>query len=110
MPKIEPTTFRIVHLNDATANASSKFLHNKISTAKYSLVTFLFKFFYEQFSKYANLFFLVTVIIQVCAANRQQFREISPTSPYATMIPLAIVLFATAVKEILEDLVAAFNL
>ena len=38
---------------------------NLISTGKYTILTFPFKFFKEQFSKYANLFFLLTACIQV---------------------------------------------
>jgi hypothetical protein len=57
--------FRMLYLNDPVKNAQFKYLHNRISTAKYNLITFLPKFLYEQFSKYANLFFLFTAIIQV---------------------------------------------
>ena len=56
---------RVIHLNDAEKNLPSKFRNNRISTAKYNFVTFVPKFLLEQFSKYANLFFLGTAIIQV---------------------------------------------
>jgi len=46
-------------------NSLAKYTHNRISTAKYNVFTFLYKFLKEQFSKYANVFFLVTAIIQV---------------------------------------------
>ncbi|KAI9143581.1 aminophospholipid-transporting P-type ATPase [Paraphysoderma sedebokerense] len=88
---------RTIHLNDGVKNASQKFLHNGISTAKYNAVTFLPKFFFEQFSKYANLFFLFTACIQ-------QIEGVSPTSRFATAIPLGFVLAATAFKEFAEDL------
>lgn len=61
---------RLVYINDPIKNsAQGGFLHNKISTAKYNLVTFLFKFLKEQFSKYANVFFLFTGLIQVLFPN-----------------------------------------
>ncbi|ORX88782.1 phospholipid-translocating P-type ATPase [Basidiobolus meristosporus CBS 931.73] len=74
----------------------SKYLHNRISTAKYNFITFLPKFLFEQFSKYSNVFFLFTACIQ-------QIKDISPTSKYTTLVPLLIVLAATAFKEIVED-------
>ncbi len=52
----------------------------------------------EQFSKYANLFFLFTACIQ-------QIPGVSPTNPYTTIGPLGVVLLASAVKELQEDLV-----
>ncbi|KAJ1659306.1 aminophospholipid translocase [Dispira simplex] len=90
------SNFRIIHLNNPPLNAPSKFIHNRISTAKYSLITFLPKFLLEQFSKYANIFFLFTSCIQ-------QIDGVTPTSRYTTLGPLLVVLFATACKELVED-------
>ena len=53
----------------------------------------------EQFSKYANLFFLFTALIQ-------QIPDVSPTNPYTTILPLGFVLLASAFKETQEDLVS----
>lgn len=80
MPTVEVPTFRLIYLNDAQKNESSKFLHNRISTAKYNVFTFLGKFLFEQFSKYANIFFLFTVIIQVfaCADIFSNFQTFHP--------------------------------
>ncbi|KAI8603373.1 hypothetical protein EDD21DRAFT_442079 [Dissophora ornata] len=87
---------RIIYLNNSERNNQVKYLHNRISTSKYNTFTFLPKFLYEQFSKYANVFFLFTACIQ-------QIDGVSPTSRYATAVPLVLVLFATAVKEVMED-------
>ncbi|KAG0088539.1 hypothetical protein BGZ92_006041 [Podila epicladia] len=87
---------RIIHLNNPERNAQEKYLHNRISTSKYNYFTFLPKFLYEQFSKYANIFFLFTACIQ-------QIDGVSPTSRFTTAVPLALVLFATAIKEVMED-------
>ncbi len=59
-PNNDVVVGRTIYINDPTRNAQQKFLHNRISTAKYNFATFLPKFLYEQFSKYANLFFLFT--------------------------------------------------
>ncbi|KAJ2760709.1 aminophospholipid translocase, partial [Coemansia nantahalensis] len=50
-----------------------------------------------QFSRYANLFFLFTGCIQ-------QISGVSPTSRWTTIVPLAVVLAATAAKELAEDM------
>ncbi|TFK23677.1 calcium transporting ATPase [Coprinopsis marcescibilis] len=86
---------RIIALNNSAAN--SEYCSNFVSTSKYNMATFLPKFFFEQFSKYANLFFLFTACIQ-------QIPGVSPTNRYTTIAPLAVVLLASAFKEVQEDL------
>lgn len=54
-----------------------------------------------EFSRSANLFFLFTACIQ-------QVPNVSPTGRYTTIVPLAVVLIASAVKEIREDFVSGF--
>ncbi|CAO0794301.1 unnamed protein product [Mucor circinelloides] len=87
---------RIIHINNKELNSQQKFMSNSVSTAKYNLFTFLPKFLYEEFSKSANVFFLFI-------SGIQQIPNISPTSKYTTLVPLVIVLFITAIKEIIED-------
>jgi phospholipid-transporting ATPase len=96
--KPDPSTLgpRIIHLNNPPANAANKYVDNHVSTTKYNIATLVPKFFYEQFSKYANLFFLFTAILQ-------QIPNISPTNRYTTIVPLGIVLLVSLGKEIVED-------
>lgn len=96
--KVDPATLgpRIIHLNNAPVNAGNKWVDNHISTAKYNIATFLPKFLFEQFSKYANLFFLFTAVLQ-------QVPNVSPTNRYTTIVPLMIVLMISAIKELVED-------
>ncbi|OQO10916.1 putative phospholipid-transporting ATPase [Cryoendolithus antarcticus] len=96
--KVDPSTLgpRIIHLNNPPANATSKYADNHVSTTKYNIATFLPKFLFEQFSKYANLFFLFTAILQ-------QIPNLSPTNRWTTVVPLGIVLLVSAAKEIIED-------
>ena len=56
----------------------------------------------EQFSRYANLFFLFTAAIQ-------QIPGVSPTGQWTTILPLGVVLAASAFKEMQEDLVSAHS-
>ncbi|KAI9462638.1 calcium transporting ATPase [Russula earlei] len=89
------TAERIVALNNPDANTD--FLSNYVSTTKYNMVTFVPKFLFEQFSKYANLFFLFTACIQ-------QIPGVSPTNKWTTIAPLSFVLLVSAFKEVQEDL------
>ncbi|ODV88143.1 hypothetical protein CANARDRAFT_192996 [[Candida] arabinofermentans NRRL YB-2248] len=88
---------RVIHINDRSTNDRFRYYDNHISTTKYNFVTFVPKFLFEQFSKYANLFFLFTSVIQ-------QVPSVSPTNRYTTIGTLMIVLLVSAVKEISEDL------
>jgi phospholipid-transporting ATPase len=96
--KPDPSTLgpRIIHLNNPPANSANKYVDNHISTAKYNIATFLPKFLFEQFSKFANLFFLFTAALQ-------QIPNISPTNKYTTIGPLILVLAVSAGKELVED-------
>ena len=96
--KPDPATLgpRIIHLNNPPANSANKYVDNHISTAKYNIASFLPKFLFEQFSKFANIFFLFT-------AGLQQIPGLSPTGKYTTIGPLAVVLLISAGKELVED-------
>lgn len=96
--KVDPATLgpRMIPLNEPPTNAKSKYVDNHISTAKYNAATFLPKFLYEQFSKYANTFFLFTAILQ-------QIPNVSPTNQFTTIVPLILVLLVSATKELVED-------
>jgi Phospholipid-translocating ATPase N-terminal len=62
---LNKTLLRTIHLNDPERNRASKFESNSITTTKYTLFTFYPIFYFEQFSKYSNLFFLLIATIQV---------------------------------------------
>jgi phospholipid-transporting ATPase len=97
--EVDPATLgpRIIHLNDPASNSANRYIDNHVSTAKYNVATFLPKFLLEQFSKYANLFFLFTSIIQ-------QIPNVSPTNRWTTIGPLTVVLIVSAIREFVEDL------
>lgn len=88
---------RHIYVMDRAKNLSFGFYGNHISTTKYNFATFLPKFLFEQFSKYANLFFLFTSIIQ-------QVPDVSPTNRYTTIGTLTVVLLVSATKEVMEDI------
>ncbi|VDM30977.1 unnamed protein product [Hydatigera taeniaeformis] len=59
-------------------------------------MTFVPKFLFEQFRKYANIFFLLVALFQ-------QIPGVSPTGRFTTVVPLTFILCVSAVKEIIED-------
>ncbi|XP_004629462.1 probable phospholipid-transporting ATPase VB isoform X2 [Octodon degus] len=75
---------------------SRSYSGNKICTTKYTLLTFLPQNLFEQFHRWANLYFLLLVILNWIPSMEVFHREI-------TMLPLAIVLFIIMVKDGMED-------
>ncbi|GMG40723.1 unnamed protein product [Ambrosiozyma monospora] len=88
---------RVININDNTSNQLLGYMDNHISTTKYNAFTFVPKFLFQQFSKYANLFFLFTSAIQ-------QVPGVTPTNRFTTILTLGVVLMVSAIKEISEDL------
>uniref|UniRef100_A0A8D0CEF9 Phospholipid-transporting ATPase n=1 Tax=Salvator merianae TaxID=96440 RepID=A0A8D0CEF9_SALMN len=92
----EEAAARTIYLNQPQ---QSKFHDNRVSTAKYSVVTFLPRFLYEQIRKAANAFFLFIALLQ-------QIPDVSPTGRYTTLVPLLFILTVAGIKEIIEDYVS----
>ena len=62
---------RTIYFNDRDKNRSGvKFCSNRISTTKYNILTFLPRFLFDQFRRYANLFFLFIALLQVSTLCR----------------------------------------
>lgn len=69
---------------------------NAISTTKYTLLTFIPKNLFEQFHRFANLYFLFMVVLSFIPAVEVFGKEVAA-------VPLLFVLGVTAVKDIFED-------
>ncbi|KAF9425231.1 hypothetical protein BGZ76_003364, partial [Entomortierella beljakovae] len=69
---------------------------NRISTAKYTTLSFLPKNLFEQFRRVANMFFLFMAIIQLTPI-------FTVGSPFLTVFPLCFVVGVTAIKDGFED-------
>lgn len=69
---------------------------NEISTAKYTMLTFLPVNLFEQFLRVANMYFLLMVILQLIPG-------LSPVSLFTTVAPLVFVLAVNAIKEGYDD-------
>ena len=69
---------------------------NAITTSKYTWLTFLPKNIFEQFHRFANIYFLTIIILNWVPAINAFGKEVA-------MIPLLFVLSVTAVKDLFED-------
>lgn len=64
-----------------------------------SIFRFIPLFLFEQFRRWANIFFLMIALLQ-------QIPDVSPTGRYTTLVPLLFILSVSAIKEIIEDVVS----
>ena len=86
------------NINDNTIlNKKEKMPYNSISTSKYTYYNFLPKILFEQFSKIANIYFLIIAFFQV-------FKEISNSNGKPVILfPLFIVVSVNGIKDFYED-------
>eukprot|EP00401_Gymnodinium_catenatum_P072459 CAMPEP_0117537468 /NCGR_PEP_ID=MMETSP0784-20121206/41980_1 /TAXON_ID=39447 /ORGANISM="" /LENGTH=1179 /DNA_ID=CAMNT_0005334055 /DNA_START=5 /DNA_END=3544 /DNA_ORIENTATION=+ len=93
--------------SDANADASPRrfslldggttFCHNKVVTSHYTVLTFIPKNLFEQFSKPANRWFLLLSVLQMIP-------PVSPTGGVPTILaPLVCIITLNALKDALED-------
>ena len=69
---------------------------NVVHTTKYTILTFIPKNLWEQFHRWANIFFVFIVILNFIPAVQAIAVAVAP-------IPVAFILIVTAVKDIFED-------
>ncbi|XP_035800156.2 phospholipid-transporting ATPase ID isoform X2 [Amphiprion ocellaris] len=91
-----PEEERRVRANDREYNEKFQYASNCIMTSKYNIVTFLPVNLFEQFQEVANTYFLFLLILQLIP-------QISSLSWFTTIVPLALVLSITAVKDATDD-------
>lgn len=80
----------------AKGHPNYNFKSNRIRTTKYSLLTFVPKNLFEQFHRFANLYFIFVVCLNWVPQVAAFGKEIA-------MIPVIFVLAVTAVKDAYED-------
>ncbi|KAM6909972.1 phospholipid-transporting ATPase ID [Xenentodon cancila] len=91
-----PEEERKVRANDREYNEKFQYASNCIMTSKYNILTFLPVNLFEQFQEVANTYFLFLLILQLIP-------QISSLSWFTTIVPLALVLSITAVKDATDD-------
>ena len=85
------------YINNSKKNKEDlKFKSNEIDTRKYNFITFLPKALFYQFVRPANIYFLISAILQCIPM-------ISPLGPTSAILPLIIVLSASLIREGIED-------
>uniref|UniRef100_A0A3P9JI45 Phospholipid-transporting ATPase n=1 Tax=Oryzias latipes TaxID=8090 RepID=A0A3P9JI45_ORYLA len=96
VPFVSPEEERKVKANDREYNEKFQYASNCIVTSKYNIITFLPVNLFEQFQEVANTYFLFLLILQLIP-------QISSLSWFTTIVPLALVLSITAVKDATDD-------
>ena len=87
---------RTFYINDNTRNAVFDYPDNYISTTKYHWYNFLPLALFLQFTRVANVYFLIIAVLQ-------SIPEISPLHPLSAIAPLIIVLAIAMLRDGVED-------
>ncbi|KAL5723493.1 P-type phospholipid transporter [Ranunculus cassubicifolius] len=92
-----PGFSRVVYANDPESFEARgrSYPDNYVRTTKYTLATFFPKSLFEQFRRVANIYFLISACLS--------FTELAPYSPISAVLPFAVVIGATMIKEFVED-------
>ena len=94
--KEEPPS-RIVYINNAVrTNEKYDMTGNQVRTSKYTLLSFLPRNLFEQFHRFAYIYFLLIVILN-------QIPALAVFGRTASLFPLVFVLVLTAIKDGYED-------
>ncbi|XP_074286677.1 phospholipid-transporting ATPase 2 isoform X1 [Silene latifolia] len=86
---------RFVYFNDDDSSRDL-YCHNRISNRKYTLLNFLPKNLWEQFSRFMNQYFLLIACLQL-------WPLITPVNPASTWGPLIFIFAVSATKEAWDD-------
>eukprot|EP01136_Pigoraptor_vietnamica_P044457 Opistho-1_new@21219 len=95
-PKAEADISRVIYGNDPVRNLAFKYADNHIRTTKYTWWNFLPKNLFEQFHRFANIYFLSIIILN-------WIPQINAFGKEVAMLPLLFVLAVTAIKDAYED-------
>lgn len=80
----------------AKSHPNRNYASNRIKTTKYTIITFLPKNLFEQFHRFANLYFIFVVALNWVPQVQAFGKEIA-------MVPVIFVLAVTACKDAFED-------
>ncbi|EJD46372.1 phospholipid-translocating P-type ATPase [Auricularia subglabra TFB-10046 SS5] len=82
---------------DQRGDPSARYPRNKVRTTKYTPLTFIPKNLYEQFSRVANIYFVLTVVLTISPI-------FAGPNAILSVIPIGVILTTTAIKDAIEDL------
>lgn len=83
-------------MDTSKQQTQASFPSNLVESSKYTLLNFPFVFLKMQFSRLANIY--TTMVVMLC------FFSFSPVSPISSLTPLLIVFATSAIKDFTEDL------
>ncbi|KFQ19715.1 putative phospholipid-transporting ATPase VA, partial [Mesitornis unicolor] len=69
---------------------------NKIKTTRYNILTFLPKNIYEQFHRFANIYFVVIALLNFVPV-------VNAFQPEVSVIPVCVIMAIAAIKDAWED-------
>lgn len=79
-----------------TSYESGPFPSNEWLTSRYTWISFIPRNLFEQFTRFANFYFLVTAVLQIVL-------PFSPVGPATSLLPLLFVVTTSAIKQAYED-------
>ncbi|XP_064528363.1 phospholipid-transporting ATPase VB isoform X1 [Pseudopipra pipra] len=77
-------------------NPNRHYGSNKIKTTKYTILTFLPKNIYEQFHRFANVYFVFIALLNFVPV-------VNAFQPEVSLIPICVIMTITAIKDAWED-------
>lgn len=80
----------------ARHHPNGSYLTNRVKTTKYTVWSFVPKNLFEQFHRFANLYFLFIVLLNFVPS-------VNAVAPGLAVLPVAAVLLVTAIKDGYED-------
>ena len=107
MSAIEPRRIEVFKLWNKKRDKVKPFCDNTISTSKYTVLSFLPKNLFYQFSKMSNVYFLFMALLEVYYSTHiiQLIPSISDSGGAPIMLmPLSFVVFVSMIKDIFEDI------
>uniref|UniRef100_A0A3B4T598 Phospholipid-transporting ATPase n=1 Tax=Seriola dumerili TaxID=41447 RepID=A0A3B4T598_SERDU len=100
--KTKENKTRIVHANilydyaKGEENPNRHYANNKIKTTKYTLLSFLPKNLFEQFHRFANVYFVFIALLNFVPV-------VNAFQPELALAPVVFILSVTAIKDLWED-------
>ena len=96
---MDPLPRRVFEINTVfdVQNTERRFMSNKVSTTKYTCVTFVPKNLFEQFSKMANFYFTILSLMQLVPTLGTVY------GCFSTFFPVLVVVILSMIKDGFED-------
>lgn len=93
--KAKENKTRTVHANTVCED-NRHYANNKIKTTKYTVLSFLPKNLFEQFHRFANVYFVFIALLNFVPV-------VNAFQPELALAPVVFILSVTAIKDLWED-------